>query len=414
MLAAIAATETQRLRFGPLVSPITFRHPVHLARTAVHLDEISGGRYVLGVGAGWFAPEHAALGFPFPPIGERLDRLSEAVQVIRALWGPGPATFRGEHYAIDGAYCHPKPLAGCPTLLIGGGGVRRTIPLAARYADEWHVGQLPLTTFAEKNGVLGRACEAVDRDPGSLRRSFELLGLVGPSPAFVTEAQRRIDEMFADQTPQQQFAVEPLFEPGTDAVVDFIGRLADQGVDEVQLQLLRPPASLRGRRPAAGSPARCSPGGRLREKRHGGRRRRRTWWGRTRPPGPQFTKEFAMASFPHILPFPRQNPMRARMAPVAVAVVTAAVGIARALSLSGDDRTPASVPSSEPTTVAASAMRSVDLTSNILPEIAVYDPAAGYVVRSWCHAGALRLARPRSSPGEPGALLRPAPSCDDA
>ncbi len=130
MLAAIAATDTQRLRFGPLVSPITFRHPVHLARTAVHLDEISGGRYVLGVGAGWFAPEHAALGFPFPPIGERLDRLSEAVQVIRALWGPGPATFRGEHYAIDGAYCHPKPLAGRPTLLIGGGGVRRTIPLA--------------------------------------------------------------------------------------------------------------------------------------------------------------------------------------------------------------------------------------------------------------------------------------------
>ncbi len=100
------------------------------------------------------------------------------------------------------------------------------------------MGQLPLTTFAEKNGVLGRACEAAGRDPGSLRRSFELLGLVGPSPAFVTEAQRRIDEMFTDQTPQQQFAVEPLFEPGTDAVVDFIGRLADQGVDEVQLQLL--------------------------------------------------------------------------------------------------------------------------------------------------------------------------------
>lgn len=81
-----------------------------------------------------------------------------------------------------------------------------------------------------------------------------------------------------------------------------------------------------------------------------------------------------MASFPHILPFPRQNPMRARMAPVAVAVVTAAVGIARALSLSGDDRTPANAPSSEPTTVVASATRSVDLTSNVLPEIAVLRP----------------------------------------
>ena len=135
---AVEARETSRIRIGPLVSPVTFRSPVDVGRAAAHLDLLSGGRFALGVGAGWHEPEHQAYGIPFPPPGERADRLEEAIQVMRAMWGPGPASFAGRYYRLEDVDFMPKPAPGRPWLIVGGSGPKRTLPIAARYADEWN------------------------------------------------------------------------------------------------------------------------------------------------------------------------------------------------------------------------------------------------------------------------------------
>jgi len=107
---ALAAELTERVRFGPLVSPITFRHPSILARMAAQIDALSGGRFVAGVGAGWNVPEHTAFGVPLPPLAERMDRLDESIRVMKALWSDGPATFDGRYYQLQDAECYPKPV----------------------------------------------------------------------------------------------------------------------------------------------------------------------------------------------------------------------------------------------------------------------------------------------------------------
>ena len=108
----LAAAETEHIRFGPLVTPITFRHPVNLGRMAAQIDLLSGGRFVMGVGAGWNVGEHAAYGLDFPSTRERFDRLSEGIEVMRALWGEGPASYEGTHYRLQNADCLPKPDGG--------------------------------------------------------------------------------------------------------------------------------------------------------------------------------------------------------------------------------------------------------------------------------------------------------------
>ncbi len=236
----IAAETTQRIRFGVLVSPITFRHPVHLARAAAQLGCLSDGRFVLGLGAGWFRQEHAAFGFPFPAARERFDRLGEALHVIRALWGPEPASFEGAYYHLDRAQIHPKLGARQPTIVIGGAGEQRTLPLVAQYADEWNSVNLTLAVFADKSKLLDRACEVIDRDPATVRRSVELFGLLGPTRAFVNEARRRIDAMFSVDSPIQQLDTSANFGESPDEIVEHIGRLGELGVDEVVFQLLFP------------------------------------------------------------------------------------------------------------------------------------------------------------------------------
>ena len=157
---AIVARVTSTIRFGPLVSPVTFRSPIDVGRMAAQIDGLSGGRFVMGVGAGWNESEHRAYGIHFPPVKERFDRLEESIQVIQKLWTEENATFDGAYYHLEGVNCLPKPANGRPPLLIGGGGEKRTLQLVAQYASEWNAVNITPETFAHKEPVLEAHCAA--------------------------------------------------------------------------------------------------------------------------------------------------------------------------------------------------------------------------------------------------------------
>jgi F420-dependent oxidoreductase-like protein len=176
----LTAVETTRLRFGPLVCPMTFRHPSLLAKMAADVDALSGGRLVLGVGAGWNEREHRALGLPFPPLQERMDRLEEGIEVIIRLLGAEPAHFSGRHYQLEGALPrpHPVPRRRIP-LLIGGAGTR-LLRIVARYADEWDIpGDITPAAYRATSARLTEFCRAINRDPGEIRRCVSTAYLIG-------------------------------------------------------------------------------------------------------------------------------------------------------------------------------------------------------------------------------------------
>ena len=171
-LAALAS-RTTRIAFGPLVSPMTFRHPALLARMAAAVDVLSGGRLVLGVGAGWNEEEHAAYGITLPPLKERMDRLEEGISVIRALWAGGPVDFSGNYYSLRQATAEPRPLQRPgPPLLIGGDGEVRLLAIVARHADEWNSHAAGPDQYRLKRARLEEHCRKAGRDPDTIRRSW--------------------------------------------------------------------------------------------------------------------------------------------------------------------------------------------------------------------------------------------------
>lgn len=171
-LCALAAL-TERLRVGPLVLGNTYRHPAVVANWAVTLDHVSGGRAILGVGAGWQVNEHEQYGIELPPPGVRVDRFEEACRVLRALLDAPPATVVGDHYRVLDALCSPPPVQDRLPLLIGGKG-DRMLGVVARHADQWNMWGLP-PTIAERSAVLDRRCEAIGRDPATVHRSTQAL-----------------------------------------------------------------------------------------------------------------------------------------------------------------------------------------------------------------------------------------------
>jgi F420-dependent oxidoreductase-like protein len=169
-LAALAA-RTSRVQLGTMVTGVTYRNPALLAKTVTTLDVISRGRAVLGLGAAWNDSEHRGYGFDFPPIGERMDRLEEALAICKAMFTEERPTFEGRHYRIEEALDVPRPIRpGGPPILVGGGGERRTLRLAARYADmtNWFGG---LDELKHKDEVLRRHCEAEGRDHATILRT---------------------------------------------------------------------------------------------------------------------------------------------------------------------------------------------------------------------------------------------------
>ena len=234
---AVLAERTERLRFGPLVCPLTFHHPVHLARRAASLDTLSGGRFELGIGAGWFRAEHWKYGLTFPPLGERLDRLAEGARVIEALWSGQPTTLEGKYYWLDDAETYPLPVQQPMPLIIGGKGERRTLRLVAEHATEWNCSYAAVDTFRRLSLILDEHCDAVGRDPLGLRRSVMIPFVIGRTP---NEIQGRIDAhraMFPSlPTNLDDWLMEGFLGGTPAALVDQIGVFVAAGCERFMLQ----------------------------------------------------------------------------------------------------------------------------------------------------------------------------------
>jgi F420-dependent oxidoreductase-like protein len=176
------ARETTRIRLGTMVSPVTFRIPGSLAKVIATVDEMSGGRVEMGVGAGWNRMEHERLGIPYPETVERVDRMEEALAILRGLWDePDGWSFEGRHYQVRGSLFRPKGRR--PNLILGGTGKPRSVRLAARYADEYNVSSSNPAQVRATMARLDAACEAIGRDPGTLHRSVMAGTLVGRDEA---------------------------------------------------------------------------------------------------------------------------------------------------------------------------------------------------------------------------------------
>lgn len=166
-LAAAWAAITRRIHIGVMVSGVVLRHPTLLAKMAITLDHISGGRAICGIGAGWFAKEAEMYGIAWPAIGERLERLEEAAAICRSLFDEPRTTHHGRHYRLIDAVAAPKPRQAHLPLLIGGGGERRTMRIAARHADIWNTFGSP-AAMGRKVGLLRRYCAEIGRDPSAI------------------------------------------------------------------------------------------------------------------------------------------------------------------------------------------------------------------------------------------------------
>jgi F420-dependent oxidoreductase-like protein len=188
---------TERIRLGTMVSPATFRHPSVVAKMVVTADHASGGRVELGLGTGWQEREHAAYGFPFPPLRERIDVLAEQLEIVHGQWTKSPFAFSGEHYELAEADHLPKPVQRPhPPLIMGGQAKARSAELAARWADEYNTIFAGPETSAERRTAIRNACEAAGRDPDTVTFSLMTGMAIGAERADV---ERRAQEI-ADWT----------------------------------------------------------------------------------------------------------------------------------------------------------------------------------------------------------------------
>jgi F420-dependent oxidoreductase-like protein len=171
------AAQTERMRLGLLVTGVTYRHPGLLAKIVTTLDVLSQGRAQLGIGAAWFEEEHAALGVPYPPIAERFERLEEAIQICFQMWSDDDGPYKGKHYELAETMCSPPPVQQPrPTLMIGGGGEKKTLRLVARYADACNLFGGEQEVIAHKLEVLKGHCETEGRDYEEIEKTIIFRG----------------------------------------------------------------------------------------------------------------------------------------------------------------------------------------------------------------------------------------------
>jgi F420-dependent oxidoreductase-like protein len=246
-IAAAVAAITSRPTIGHLVTANTFRHPSVLAKMATTLDHVSRGRAVLGIGAGWFAEEHAAFGLDFGrSMGERIERMGEAIGILRRLLDGETVTHAGRFYRLDAAVCSPRPIQARLPILVGGSGPRKTLPLVARHADVWNGYGTP-AEVAGTMAVLDARCREAGRDPATIERSVTLNVVVRDDRAA---AEADWEEIVTRNLPQ---ADERALEAGgsPDEVTTHLRRYADAGVGHA-IWVLRPPWDLETIERAAG------------------------------------------------------------------------------------------------------------------------------------------------------------------
>lgn len=218
VIAALAAT-VPRLRLAPLVTSVTYRHPAVLANIAAAVDQVSQGRLTLGVGAGWQANEHAAYGIELGTVTERMDRFEEAVQILRSLLSQPRTTFSGQYFQVRDAPCQPAPVQDRMPILIGGGGERRTLRIAARYADHWNAWTTP-DLLAHKVSVLRAHCEEAGRDPAEIHVSTQAL-------LFLSTDEKWLEKK------RQEAGGRPVIVGNPAEAADIIARYQAAGADEL-------------------------------------------------------------------------------------------------------------------------------------------------------------------------------------
>jgi F420-dependent oxidoreductase-like protein len=226
------AENTSRIEFGPLVSPVSFRHPVITAWQASAVDNLAGGRLQLGVGAGWQEREHEAYGFELLDIDRRFARFEEGLEVITRLLGnEKPVSFDGEFYRLHDAVLMFHSLRpGGPPIIIGGNGPRRTLPLAARYADEWNAVFVTPDKFVELDARLDELLQEAGRPPDQVRRTLMTRVVFGRT---TTEVERKLEDETAEELRDRGVIV------GTGPeVAEQLGLLVEAGVQRVMLQWL--------------------------------------------------------------------------------------------------------------------------------------------------------------------------------
>jgi len=226
------ASNTQRISFGPLVSPVSFRNPSILAWQASAIDSLSGGRLRIGLGAGWNEREHTSFGFELGDLDARFARLEDAINVVKSLTrSTEPATYAGEYFSIHDAYLQPRsPRSDGPPIVIGGNGPRRTLPLVAQYADEWNAVFLPLDDFQARSTRLNHLLAERGREPVSVKRTLMTRGLIGRDDAAL--AAKDTADRIANHRSRGAIIGTP------NEIVDQLGRYSEAGIQGVQLQWL--------------------------------------------------------------------------------------------------------------------------------------------------------------------------------
>ncbi|OGK76557.1 MAG: hypothetical protein A2X50_11510 [Candidatus Rokubacteria bacterium GWF2_70_14] len=233
------ATRTRRIRFGPLVSPLTFYHPALLAKMAAAVDELSEGRFDLGIGGGWNEYEHAMFGLPFPSLKERLDRLECGARLIRALGAGQPVTLEQPYYPLRKAESHPVPPHERLRLVVGGRGERRTLRIVAEFADEWNVTRVDVDGFRHRRQVLAEHCRAFGRDPETITRSLMVPLAVGCDSADVAQRIVAARAIFPAMPEDERAWRAAGFLAGSpETIVADLTRWAQAGMDRVLLQML--------------------------------------------------------------------------------------------------------------------------------------------------------------------------------
>ena len=217
MIAAIAAV-TERLRVGSLVSPTTFRHPTILANTAATIDQISGGRLTLGIGAGWQMNEHLAYGVDLLEGKDRVDRFEEAIQIIKSMLTDNRTSFAGQHFSITEAPCQPQPVQTPLPIMVGTGGPRMS-KITARFADEWNTWG-HVSTATERVTTFAQACRAVDRDWDDIHKSVQAM-------FFLVDDQDTIEKI-RKVAPNDRSIIG-----SNEYIIDQIGQLIGLGFDEI-------------------------------------------------------------------------------------------------------------------------------------------------------------------------------------